>query len=308
MPDIVSEIHPLVTVVCTCYNQGKYVTKSLNSVLRQTYKNIELIIVDDYSTDNSVDIIKQWISQKKIGTLIQNKSNLGLTKSFNNAFKKIKGEYFVDLAADDVLLPDSIETQISIFNSYKKDPIAIVYGNAKVIDKINKNEYLFFDRFPQTKKTTNPKHGCVYKELINHANTVCSVSAMTKSSVFKKLGGYDEQLIYEDYDFWIRAARNHHIIFIDKILVERIKLKNSLGNTNYKIFGNNTLKFKYSTYLTVKKTLRLNQSKDEDKASIDKIKLEIKENLKMFNLPLFVRYLILMFKFKKSKRKIFDTI
>ena len=81
---------PLITVICSCYNHAKFVTKSLESVLNQTYKNIQLIVIDDCSIDNSVSVIENFIIEYPQIIFIKNKINLGLTKSFNNAAKLAK--------------------------------------------------------------------------------------------------------------------------------------------------------------------------------------------------------------------------
>ncbi|WNH07725.1 glycosyltransferase [Thalassobellus suaedae] len=288
----------LVTVICSCYNHSKYVEKSLDSVINQTYKNIQLIIIDDYSNDNSVEVIENWISKNQIGLLKKNDKNLGLTRSVNNSFKYVEGDFFIDLAADDKLLPHCIETQISVYKAYPNNLIGIVYGNARVIDNNNNTIYTFYNKFSQSKKTTKPEEGFIYKEIINHSNTICSVSALINKKVFEELGGYDENLVYEDYDLWLRIARKHSILYVDDILVNRLKLNNSLGSTNYFRFNKKALKFKYSTYCIVKKTFKMNLSKEEDQASIEKIYLETKGNLKNLNVLLIIKYFILLLKFK----------
>ncbi|MWW26607.1 glycosyltransferase family 2 protein [Algibacter lectus] len=294
-------LNSLVTVICSCYNHSDYIEKALNSVINQTYKNIQLIIIDDCSNDNSIEIIDKWILKNKTGLFIKNAKNFGLTKSVNSAFKNVEGTYFIDLAGDDVLLPHCIETQISIYNAYSQDKIGIVYGNAKVTDTINNTSYIYYDKFFQSKKTTSPTDGFIYKEILNHSNTICSVSALINTALFKKLGGYDENLAYEDYDLWLRVARKYSILYVDKVLVERIKLKTSLGNINFQRFNKKALQFKYSTYLIVKKTLKMNLTKEEDLASIQKINLEVKQNWKVLNILLIAKYYILLLKLKFRK-------
>lgn len=288
----------LVTVICSCYNHSKYVKKSLDSVINQTYKNIQLIIIDDYSSDNSIEVIENWISKNKTGLFKKNDENLGLTKSFNKSFKYVEGDFFIDLSADDILLPNCIESQISIFNAYPKNVIGIVYGNAKVIDISNNSTYTYYDRFTQSKKTTKPEDGFIYKEIINHSNTICSVSSLINKKVFEELGGYDDNLIYEDYDLWLRIARKYSILYVDTVLVERIKLNNSLGSINYLKFNKKALTFKRSTYCIVKKTFKMNLNKEEDQASIDKIYMEAKGNLRNLNILLVIKYFILLLRFK----------
>lgn len=296
--------NPLVTIICSCFNHSKFVEKSLNSVLNQSYKNIQLLIIDDCSTDNSAEVIKQWLTKHDIGFFIQNRKNLGLTKSFNNAFfKYAKGDYFMDLAADDILLPNCLETLVSVFQNLNNNSVAMVYGNAKVIDTINNTEYIYYDRFSLSKKTSSPTDGFIYKEILDKSNNTCSVSSMIRSSIFKDIGGYDESLVYEDFDLWLRLARKYHILYKDVILVEHLEILKSLGYSNYLRFGKRVYRYKYSTYLILKKTLKMNVSKEEDIASIKKINIEIKGNLKIFNVLLVVKYLILVLRFKYRKHE-----
>ena len=107
--------NPLVTVICSCYNHENFVIESLNSVINQDYKNIELIIIDDFSSDNSKKTIKNWLLNYPEITFIANENNLGITKSFNNALKSAKGKYIIDLAADDILIPNCVDLQLKKF-------------------------------------------------------------------------------------------------------------------------------------------------------------------------------------------------
>ena len=295
----------LVTVICSCYNHSKYIEESLDSVINQTYKNIQLIIIDDCSDDNSVEVIENWISKNQIGLFKKNNKNLGLTKSFNKSFKYVEGDFFIDLAADDILLPHCIETQISVYSPYPNNLIGIVYGNARVIDNNNNTLYTYYTRFSQSKKTTKPEDGFIYKEILNQSNIICSVSALINKNIFEELGGYDEHLVYEDYDIWLRIARKYYILYADDILVKKRKLNTSLGSTTpFLRFNKKTLKFKYATYCIVKKTFKMNLNKKEDLASIKKIYIEIKKNLKNLNILLILKYYILLLKFKFKKFKI----
>jgi glycosyltransferase involved in cell wall biosynthesis len=85
--------NPLVTIICLCYNQEDYVLESLSSVLNQDYPSLELIIVDDCSTDNSKSVIEKWLIDFPQIQFITNSINLGSTKSFNKALKKANGKY-----------------------------------------------------------------------------------------------------------------------------------------------------------------------------------------------------------------------
>ncbi|WP_278009104.1 glycosyltransferase family 2 protein [Flavobacterium gyeonganense] len=112
---------PLVSIICLCYNHEQFVVESLNSVLNQNYENIELIIADDCSTDNSKQVIQEWLKNHAGVTFVSNETNLGNTKTFNKVLQLAKGDYIIDLATDDILLTDCVEKQINTFlNSEKK--------------------------------------------------------------------------------------------------------------------------------------------------------------------------------------------
>ena len=108
---------PLVSIICHCYNHSKFVLETLKSVLNQTYDNIEVIVVDDFSTDNSADVISSFMVKHPEIKFIQNHRNLGITKSFNRILKKTKGKYIIDLAADDLLLPNCVMQQVHCFQN-----------------------------------------------------------------------------------------------------------------------------------------------------------------------------------------------
>src|SRR5687767_14024308 len=107
---------PLVTVICLCYNHSKFVRKAVESVLTQTYTNIQLVVVDDTSTDNSANIIKELVARHPSIEFISLPTNLGNCKAFNRGLALAKGEYTIDFAADDVLMPERISRQVQYFN------------------------------------------------------------------------------------------------------------------------------------------------------------------------------------------------
>ena len=110
----------LISVVMSNYNtEESYLRASIESILNQTYENFEFIIVDDCSTDNSIDVIESY-SDKRI-KLIKNKENMGLTKSLNVAIKEAKGEFIARMDADDISLPQRFEKQVE-FLTYKDSP------------------------------------------------------------------------------------------------------------------------------------------------------------------------------------------
>src|SRR4051812_17801652 len=106
---------PLVTVICLCYNQEKFVREAFYSVLRQTYRNIQIIVVDDASTDESVKEIQSILPADIL--FIPLEMNLGNCKAFNKALTYANGKYIIDFATDDVMTLQRIEKQVQFFES-----------------------------------------------------------------------------------------------------------------------------------------------------------------------------------------------
>ena len=258
--------NPLVTVVCLCYNHEAFVIESLESVVNQIYPSVELIIVDDCSTDNSKKTILTWLEKHPEIPFITNETNLGNTKAFNKALQQAKGEYIIDLATDDVLLPHCIQTQIRAFQNSVLKNLGVVYGNAEQINEDSSFNAYYFPVNDQKKVIKKRITGDIYENVLSDFYSMCTVSAMIKKSVFDHLGGYDENLAYEDLDFWIRASRIYEYDFIDEPIMQKRILSNSLATNFYKKNDHRTKKIDYSTYLILKKAIQLNRSKNEDLA------------------------------------------
>ena len=290
--------NPLVTVVCLCYNHAKFIVEALDSVLSQTYKNIELIIVDDCSTDNSVQVIEEWCSQHPEVPFLSNKVNLGNTKSFNQALKLAKGDYIIDLAADDYLVENCVELQLDKFQKSLYPNLGIVYGNVELVDE-NDEHIAYFFGVDKNKKIIKPEPtGDVYIGLLNLENNVCSVSSMVKRELYDKFNGYNENLAYEDYDFWLKSARLYNFDFIDCILVKKRELKSSLTALRIKKLNKKTRHFNFSSYQILVNTLNLNQSKAENKAILKRIHYEMWLCLKTIDPILLMRYILLEIKIR----------
>lgn len=287
---------PLVSIICLCYNHEKYVVESLDSVMNQSYDNIEIILVDDCSQDNSVKEIENWLKKHPKVLFSKNKTNIGNTKTFNSVFQYSKGKYIVDLATDDILFPNTIELQVSSFEKSKNRKLGIVYGNLERIDNEN-NHIDYFFNVDENLKTIKPQPtGDIYKGLLSIENNVCSVSSMVKRDVYETLNCYDTTLYYEDLDFWIRAARQYEFEYIDEILVKKRVLSGSLSDKRFKRFNSKTRKFNQSTYLIILKALNLNQTNDENKAILKFIYHELRVSVKTIDIWLFLKYIALLIK------------
>jgi glycosyltransferase involved in cell wall biosynthesis len=203
---------PLVSVIALCYNQEDFLVETLDSIKAQTFKNLEFIIVDDCSSDQSVKKIESWIKANKVNCLfIKNKENIGLVKTLNIALKQCKGKYYSLIACDDVYLPNKLGNQVNKFENLDKD-YAAIYSDAYII---NENSSYQYGTLISRKQLNNPPSGNIYEDLMIKDNFIPALSVIYKTEIIKKLGYHDESLIYEDYDMLLRLS-NHYKIYFQK--------------------------------------------------------------------------------------------
>lgn len=287
---------PLVSVICLCYNHAEFVIESLESVLNQTHANVELIIADDFSTDNSVQVIENWLKNHPEIPFLANHQNIGNTKTFNQCLKIAKGEYIIDLAADDLLKSDCIANQLKGFAESTYENVGLIYGNAELITEKGAFIKDYFATDSNRKRIKSQPTGDIYIGLLNGNNNLCSISGLVKREVFDKLNGYDESLAYEDYDLWIRASRIYNFDYVDKILIQKRVLTDSMYTLLTKKRNKRTRLFNYSTYVVLKKAYKLNRNKSEFIAMLKRIHFEMTVAFKTRDFLLLVKLTILELK------------
>ena len=264
---------PLVSVICLCHNQGKYVAEAIESVWLQEHENVELIIVDDASSDSS----REEILAKIEGTdtvFISLEENHGNCKAFNIGFKKSNGTFIIDLAADDYLLPNRISEGLKAFS----DGVGVDFSDAMLLDESGNYLRTHFRRSKTGSLLTSVPEGNIYQELIQRY-FVSAPTMMIKREVLEQMGGYDEDLSYEDFDFWIRSSRNWAYNFTDQVLVKKRILQGSHSSKQF-VFRSN---YQKSTLTVCQKIKDLNNSKEEDSALRKRCWYEIRQCLRHGN-------------------------
>jgi glycosyltransferase involved in cell wall biosynthesis len=262
---------PLVTVICLCYNQGRYVREAILSVLSQTYDNIELIVVDDASTDHSVQEIRQLINDYPQITFLPQLSNLGNCAAFNKGLEVARGQYVVDFAADDIMMPDRISKQIDYFSGLGTG-YGVIFTDAVYIDPEGKPLHYHFDHLKKKKLINHVPQGEIYKDVLRRY-FICSPTMIVKREVFDKLGGYDTRLSYEDFDFWVRSAREFKYAYLPEPLTKVRRAAGSMSTRAYKP-ADRQLR---STYLVCEKALALNRTKEDNEALLDRARYELRQ-------------------------------
>lgn len=262
---------PLVSIICTVYNHQKFVKEALLSVFNQTYSRIELIIVDNGSQDNSVEVIEKEIYGRLNVVFIRNQQNLGLCKAFNQGFGLSSGDYIIDLSADDVLVPSRVEKQVICFNQLSEE-YAVVYTNALNITKQGSwvDYHHAVDKYG--KVVVNPPSGYIYKEVLQRY-FICTPTMMISRKVLIELGGYDERLTFEDFDFWVRSSAKYRYHYLDEVLTFKREVSNSLSKKVVEK-GSGILD---SLLLVCEKAKDLNSDAEEDTLLAERIKTFIRK-------------------------------
>lgn len=277
---------PLVSVVCLCYNQARFVAEAIQSVWDQDHPRIELIVVDDGSYDDS----KKVIQEKLLGTdtqFIDLKENTGNCTAFNHGLKEAKGDFIIDLAADDVLYKNRISNGLKFF----EPDVGVNFCDVMLLNKKGENIRTHYKRDKNGELLEVVPEGIIYEQLIAKY-FISPPSMLIRKEVLDQLGGYNENLSYEDFDFWIRSSRNWKYSFSDQILVGKRIISNSLSRKQFR-FRN---KHQKSTLIVCQKIKELNMSKEEDRALKQRCWYEVRQCVKQGNLELIPSFVGLIFK------------
>lgn len=282
---------PLVTVICLCYNHSRFVSEAVLSVLNQTYSAIQLIVVDDASTDDSATVIKKLHVEYPSFEILLNEQNIGSCKTFNRALQLAKGDYLIDLSADDVLLPHRVEEGVRALTE-AAPTVGAQFTDAEYIDEAGAHLYFHSDKFPHN---TIPQ-GNIYKDFIERY-FICPPTVMFSKALIDNLNGYDEELSYEDFDLYIRSSRIFHYTYTPSVLVKKRVSSEALSGKQFKLFS----RYSYSTYKVCEKILRLNENVAEQQALANRIWYEIRLNLRLLNFYSVLKYAVLWFKNRRME-------
>lgn len=220
---------PLVTIGAASYNNARYLVETLESIKAQSYQNIELIIVDDFSTDDSVQIIDEWLkTYTKPYKFIKHESNMGVCHTCNDLLLNAGGKYISTIATDDIMLPDKISIQVSIMEA-ASDDVAAVYSDAYLIKEDSSPRYGWF--IQRHNDFEDIPSGNIFDVLLSRGNFIPAMTLLTRMECFKKVGFFDSKISYEDYDMWLRLSKDYSLIYSDYVSCKYRIRKNSLSFT-----------------------------------------------------------------------------
>lgn len=223
---------PLVTVGIALHNHERYIVQCVNSVLNQTYAPIELIILDDGSSDDSYAAIKHFLDAQTNSTTLHSnqknnqnttgktytirnthvqldtQSNRGMCNTLNAIAKKAQGKYISFLGSDDYWMPDKLEDHVAYLETHPD--ITLVHSNSM---KVNEDG----EELKKIDYSVKDNSGILFEALARRTGGINTPSHLYRRSIFSEIGYYDATFSFEDTDFWLRLTKEHTVGYIDKV-------------------------------------------------------------------------------------------
>lgn len=246
-------INTLISICIPTYNGEKYLQEALDSVKNQTYKNIEVIISDDQSKDNTLEIAKKFKNEVKFPVYIYSHEPNGIGANWNNCIQKSNGDYIKILFQDDILELDCIEL---MYQYLIKNNLEIVISKRKIIDENSKivskgSWYSGYNDLQKMADLNFEEFTIFNKKIINKISFKRFISdnifgepcvSLYSKKLYKKIGGYDEKLKQIlDYTFYLKGLKHYNIGIIDKKLISfrihkdqatKVNEKNNVSESN----------------------------------------------------------------------------
>ena len=221
-------MEPLVSVCIPAYNNEAYIVETIQSILNQTYTNLEVVIVDDHSTDRTAELVR-GIKDPRI-KLYQNEKNLGMSGNWNRCLQLVTGEYIKLICADDLLKPDCLAKEVHALVRHPE--VVLAESDTQLVDK-NGSAHGMYRRFRRS--------GVVDGKYVTKRGILCQnyfgapLANTFRRSVLKQVEGFDADFTYIlDYDFFMRIACLGNLYIIHEPL-NQFRVRND-SNTG-KIMG-----------------------------------------------------------------------
>lgn len=277
---------PLVSVICTCYNHREYIQEALDSVVRQDYPSVELVIIDNGSWDDSARHIESW-AERSAGriavTTIIRASPINYCRSFNQALALISGKYVIDLSGDDALLSSHIRSAVE---KLEANPSHLYFSNA-FLETAGKRRATFYRVNSHGQASVGVDSGYIYQQVVART-PICAPTLVFPTAILRAEGGYDEDLAYEDFDIIVRLARKYPFLYNDQIGVKKRVLSSSFSAQQYRVRNSKMLP---STLKVCHKIRHMNYTEQENQALMERIMYETKHALASANFDVALGFL-----------------
>lgn len=199
-----------VSVIIPTFNRSHLIGKTIDSVLNQTYRNFEIIVIDDGSTDNTREVVRSY------GDVVRyfKQTNSGVAAARNTGIAMSEGEYISFLDSDDTFLPDNLEIKMAFFKNHTNE--SWVYSDWQYVDERGDLLQTGSQKYNYANRQLN---GIIFNELIYHRNFISPCTVVLKKLIFKDIGYFDASILsLEEYDLWIRISLKYPVNYINEVL------------------------------------------------------------------------------------------
>jgi len=209
---------PFVSVVLPTYNRAYILGDAIKSVLGQTYANLELIVVDDGSTDNTKEFVQTYTDPRI--RYVRHEHNKGLAASRNTGIREARGAFVANLDSDDVWMLQKLERELAVFSTTAPET-GVVYSQYE--RTYSNGRITVFPDVPV------PAHN--FQKMLLEVNLISMQMALVKKDVFENAGYFDESIpALQDWEFWIRASAKTQFVFLPEVLTKGVVLSDSIAN------------------------------------------------------------------------------
>jgi glycosyltransferase involved in cell wall biosynthesis len=226
-----------VSVIMPCFNHARFLPDSVISILRQTHADLELIIIDDCSSDNSWQVMSRFAVDDPRIKVIRHERNQGLPKSRNDALRMAKGAFIAFCDSDDVWESDKLEVQLDLLR--KNPDYDVVYCDTLII---NETGLLTGQRFSEVFPLPKSPSGWLFRDLVR-ANFINVQSALMRKHCLESVNHFDEDLgALEDWWYWVQLSLDHRFLYFQQPLARYRVHNQSMNAMNRRSFPVNRFK------------------------------------------------------------------
>lgn len=213
---------PLVSVLISAYNHEHYVEKAIDSVMAQTYRPLELLVVDDGSTDKTLEAIRRAHERWNGNFSYESQANRGVNPTLNDLIRRSRGRYICLFSSDDWMLPDKTKIQVAYMEQHPE--VGMVYSKSLVFNHRTKR------LAPAASKRKDFPSGWIFPDLLQE-DFIVAVSNLLRRNCLERVGLLDEKSVVSDWDLWLRVAARYQIHHLDRPLVV------------YRVHGDNAINY-----------------------------------------------------------------
>ncbi|MEA5047524.1 MAG: glycosyltransferase [Eubacteriales bacterium] len=236
------DISPLVSVILPSYNHEKYVGIAIESVLNQSFRDFELLISDDHSSDHTVEVIRRYPDDRIFLHVFS--ENQGATINHKYLFDQARGKYVALINSDDVWLSSKLEKQVAFLEAH--DEIGACFSFAEIIDEEGKKSRDYHDGFQEANRTQAEW----YAHFFHFGNCLCHPSILIRTEIYREIGFYNLSLRQlPDFEMWVRLVKHYNIYIFQEPLAQHRRFASSGKNTSAPTMENSMRDAVESSYI-----------------------------------------------------------